>query len=74
MLTKEYLNYHFLTSPEDEARLLISDKFDQIYRHTILVRKNHKLTIQYINDLLAQMKRKGTLTPLWEKYGLEVKH
>ena len=73
VLSKEYLNYHFSHSPLDIPKLLISEKFDQIYQHTILVRKNNKLSVKYINELLDQMKQKGTLTPLWEKYGLEVK-
>jgi len=74
VLTKEYLNYHFSHSPADKKKLLISDKFDQIYRHTILVRKNSVPSVRYINKLLEQMKQKGTLKPLWEKYGLEVTH
>jgi ABC-type amino acid transport substrate-binding protein len=71
VLSKEYLNYHFTHSPEDKTKLLISKKFDQIYRHTILVRKDNELTVKYINELLGQMKQKGTLAPLWEQYGLE---
>ncbi len=70
VLTKEYLNYHFLSSPQDKTKLLISDKFDQIYRHTILIRKEHSLSVGYINQLLNSMKIKGSLMPLW-KYGLE---
>jgi polar amino acid transport system substrate-binding protein len=71
ILPKEYLHYHFSNSPADEAKLLISDKFDQIYQHTILVRENHKISVSYINKMLSEMKQKGTLKPLWEKYGLE---
>jgi polar amino acid transport system substrate-binding protein len=71
ILPKEYLRYHFSNYPADEAKLLISYKLDQVYQHTILVRKDHKLSINYINKLLSQMKKKGVLTPLWEKYGLE---
>ncbi|MFT7008278.1 MAG: polar amino acid transport system substrate-binding protein [Colwellia sp.] len=71
ILPKEYLRYHFSNSPADEAKLLISDKFDQIYQHTILVRKDHKISINYINKLLSQMKKNGILKPLWGKYGLE---
>ena len=74
VLSKSYLNYHFSHSPTDKAKLLISDKFDQIYRHTILVRKNNQLSVRYINKLLDQMKQENTLKPLWEKYGLEAKH
>lgn len=73
VLSKEYLNYHFLRSPEDKAKLLISDKFDQVYRHTILVRENHELSVKNINKLLDQMQQKEILQPLWEKYGLEAK-
>lgn len=72
VLSKEYLNYHFGRSPADKAKLLISDKYDQVYQHTILVRENHELSIKYINKLLGQMKQKGTLKPLWEQYGLVV--
>jgi len=72
VLTKEYLNHHFLRHPRDKNRLLISDKFDQVYRHTILIRKNHKLSIQYINNLLEKMKQRRTLNNLWQTYGLEV--
>lgn len=72
VLTKEYLNYHFIHSPEDKAKLLISDKYDQVYRHTILVREQREPSIKYINSLLEQMNKSGTLIPLWEKYGLKV--
>jgi len=71
VLSKEYLNYHFSHTPEDREKLLISDKLDQIYQHTILVRKNQEPSIRYINNLLGQMKQKGILKPLWKKYGLE---
>lgn len=74
VLSKEYLHYHFSHSPEDKAKLLISEKPDQIYRHTILIREKHKLSIEYINSLLTQMTKSGTLEPLWEKYGLKVNH
>jgi polar amino acid transport system substrate-binding protein len=71
VLSKEYLNYHFSLSPEDKSKLLISNKLDQLYQHTILLRKNSTPSISYINQLLEQMRHKGTLKPLWKKYGLE---
>jgi polar amino acid transport system substrate-binding protein len=70
ILPKEYLHYHFFHTPADEAKLLISDKFEQIYQHTILVRKDHKISVSYINKLLSQMKKKSILKPLWDEYGL----
>jgi len=72
VLSKAYLNYHFVHSPEDKAKLLISDKYDQTYRHTILIRKGHQLSVNYINKLLIDMKQKNILKPLWKKYSLEV--
>ncbi|WP_157826705.1 substrate-binding periplasmic protein [Colwellia sp. 12G3] len=72
VLSKEYLKYHFAHSPEDKSKLLISNKFDQIYQHTILVRINSAVSPSYINKLLGEMEQKGILKPLWEKYGLEV--
>ena len=71
ILSKEYLNYYFSIFPEDEAKLMISDKFDQVYIHTILIREKHLLSVQYINNLLEQMRLNGVLTPLWAKYGLK---
>jgi len=71
ILSKEYLHYHFIHSPADKDKLLLSDKFDQIYQHTILVRKNNNPSIEYINKLLNEMKQKGVLKSLWEEYALE---
>jgi polar amino acid transport system substrate-binding protein len=70
ILPKEYLHYHFSHSSEDKSKLLISDKVDQVYQHTILIRQNYKVSQEYINKLLSQMKQKGSLKALWEQYGL----
>ncbi|WP_448549525.1 substrate-binding periplasmic protein [Thalassotalea fusca] len=72
VLSKEYLNYHFMQSPQDKDKLLISDKYDQIYNHTVLVRKNSHIAIEYINELLGNMRKKGILDTLFGKYGLEI--
>ena len=72
VLSLEYLNYHFERFPDDRDKLLLSTKYDQIYRHTILVRNKSNISVSYINTLLDKMKQKGTLVPLWDKYGLVV--
>ncbi|HCM47436.1 MAG TPA: hypothetical protein DIS98_07980 [Colwellia sp.] len=72
VLSKEYLNYHFSLSPKDKSKLLISNKPDQVYQHTILLREKSKPSISYINQLLEQMRKKGILNPLWKKYSLKV--
>ena len=72
VLSQEYLNYHFMYFPDDKAKLLISEKYDQIYRHTILVRDSSGISIKYINDLLDGMTKQGILESLLGKYGLEI--
>jgi ABC-type amino acid transport substrate-binding protein len=71
VISKEYLNYYFVHSPADKAKLLISEKFDQVYQHTILIRKQSKVTVSYINNLLDEMKKKDVLIPLWKQYDLK---
>jgi polar amino acid transport system substrate-binding protein len=71
VISMEYLNYHFTHYPDDKNKLLISDKFDQIYQHTMLVRRDNRLTVQYINTLIDNMKTKGALRLIWQSYGLD---
>jgi polar amino acid transport system substrate-binding protein len=71
VIPKAYLNYYFGQNPKDKSKLLISDKMDQVYRHTILLRKKHpKITIRDINKLLFQLKKQKVLEPLWKEHGL----
>ena len=72
VMSKAYLNYYFAKHPDLKAKFLVSDKTDQIYRHTALVRTGLKtISFRDINKLLQGMKTKGVLTPLWKKHGLE---
>jgi len=71
ILAKSYIDYHLSKKPEDNGKLLISEKTDQIYRHTILVRDNHSLSVHYLNDLLKKMKQQKVLNKLWQGYGLK---
>ena len=56
--------------PEHKAQLLISTKYDQIYQHTILIRKNAKPLVEEMNALLTEMENAGVLAKLWKKYGI----
>lgn len=53
-----------------KKKLIISKKFDQIYNHTILVRKGSVPNVDEINTMLTEMKKAGILQNLWRKYGL----
>lgn len=71
VLTKSYLNNYLLKHPEVTGRLFISDRLDQEYFHTILVKSGSKPTAQEMDVLLAKMEAAGVLKKLWKKYGIE---
>ncbi len=52
-------------------KILVSDKFDQKYNHTILVKNNTGISLDEMNALLSKMEKAGELSALWEKNGLE---
>lgn len=70
ILSKEYLQYHFDRAPSEQEKLLISDRVDQTYQHTILMRQHTAPSIGYINQLLEKMAQQGALKSLWQEYGL----
>jgi len=71
VITKSYLNNYIIRNPYIKNKILISDKLDQEYNHTILVRKNIKPGIKEINELLTNMKTENVLSDIWKKYGIE---
>jgi len=71
VLSKEYLNYHFSHHPNDRDKLLISDKYDQTYEHTVLIRKGNNISPVYIDELLTRMHKNGLFTSLWQTYDLK---
>ena len=70
VVTKSYLALYLNEHPGDRDKLLLSTKFDQTYQHRIILRRNIKLTIAEINDLLASLKQSGKLDALWAKINL----
>jgi len=71
VITKSYLSRYLKQHPEIRNQLLISTESDQIYQHTILVRKGTKPSAAEINTLLDQMEQAGVLSKLWQKYGIQ---
>lgn len=70
VVTNSFLDKFFLENPDLRKKILISEKFDQKYHHTVLIRKNFHFSVQQINQLLLDMKKKGVLDALWQKYGI----
>ncbi len=71
VVTFSYLFYYLKKAPFDAPKLMISKKYDQKYRHTVLVRKRVNPSVDEINLLLENMKNRGILKKIWKKYGFQ---
>ncbi len=71
VVTLSYLKMYLKKNPDKKSKLLISNKFDQHYNHTILLRKNYKISKREMDELLTKMEKAGILARLWEKYGIK---
>ena len=75
VVTLSYLKKMLVEKPELNQSLLVSDKFDQKYQHTMLLRDSGiDFTIADLNQLISDMNTAGILDKIWAKYGvLELK-
>jgi polar amino acid transport system substrate-binding protein len=71
ILSKSFLSDYLLKNPQVAGRLLISQRLDQEYFHTILVKSGSKPTAQEIDALLSKMESAGILKKIWKKYGID---
>ncbi len=70
IVTKSYAVRFLRDHPALIPRLLISDKVEQEYRHTVLVRTGSIPTPQEIMSILAALDKAGYSSLLWGKYGV----
>ncbi len=71
VVTRSYLGEYLHKYPEDGKKLLISETFDQEYKHRILIRKNATISTLEINQLLKILDDDGVLRKLRMRYGIE---
>jgi ABC-type amino acid transport substrate-binding protein len=71
IVTKSYLDRFILDNPSTKSALLISNKMDQAYNHTVLLKKNSNLSATRMNALLDKLVKTGEYNNLLRKYGLE---
>jgi ABC-type amino acid transport substrate-binding protein len=71
IITKSYLQHYLQQRPALRERLLISERLDQAYAHTALVKKGSRPSAEEIDALFARMAASGALAEVWRKYGLE---
>jgi len=55
-------------------KILISEKLDHQYKHTILIRKDYQVTPTMVNSWLILLEEQGVLKGIWKKRGLEDLH
>lgn len=70
IVTRSFLNQFLASEPDLATRVLVSDRTDQIYEHTILVRRNGPVTAERLNALLDRLEADGRLEALWIKSGI----
>jgi polar amino acid transport system substrate-binding protein len=72
VITMSYIDLYFKNHPKLKSKFLTSNKLDQVYNHTILVREKTSPTVKEVNNLLSKLKRDGLLQKTWKKYGLSM--
>lgn len=70
VITRSYLRMYLERHPDLVAGLLVSERFDQIYRHEVLLRPNGPLGPPQMAQLLARLESEGELSRLLRRYHL----
>jgi polar amino acid transport system substrate-binding protein len=70
IVSDAFLNWYLNTHPEDRANILVSNKVDQHYFHTVIVRKNIRPSVQEINALLNKFKQSKYFKSMEVRYGV----
>jgi len=70
IITKSYLDRFLINNPSAYSKLLISNKMDQEYEHTILVRKNTNPNVVKMNMLLDKLVQSGEYEKILQRYGI----
>ena len=70
VVTKSYILKYLYENPGISNRLLVSEKFDQEYNHTVLVKDGANITVEEINKLLDDLKSSGKMDNILKKYGM----
>ncbi|MBK3732937.1 transporter substrate-binding domain-containing protein [Azospirillum brasilense] len=70
IVTRSFLAQFLKANPDMAPQLLVSDRTDQIYEHTILVRRDGPVGVAWVNDTLDRLERSGALPALWARQGI----
>lgn len=70
IVTRSFLNRFLKANPDVAPRILVSERTDQIYEHTILVRRGASVSVAWLNALLDRLDANGSLNALWRDSGI----
>ncbi len=71
VVTKSYLSKFLMNNPSLIPKIMISDRIEQVYNHTILVKKGISPSAETINKLIQALEQPGYISILLGKYGIE---
>jgi ABC-type amino acid transport substrate-binding protein len=71
VVTRSFLSKWLRENPDLIPKLLISDRIEQVYEHTALIRKGLAPCVEEINKLLEDMQGPGYISILLGKYGIK---
>lgn len=58
IVTKEFLDIYLLKNPRHKKWLLVSPQMDQVYKHSAILRKNGKIGVEKLRQLINRVKRR----------------
>lgn len=71
VVSRSFLSEYLRENPEHREKLLISDKIDQTYQHRILIRKESKISVDKLNELINLLESNGVLEELTNRFKIK---
>ncbi|AWK87083.1 ABC transporter [Azospirillum thermophilum] len=70
IVTRSFLTRFLHDNPDLAGKLLVSERPDQVYEHTVLVRRGAPVDVAWVNGMLDRLEADGRLAALWQRYGV----
>lgn len=71
VVTLSYLRKYLTAHPDLNDKIIISEKFDQIYKLRAIIRKAAPISVRQFEKILDDLSHQGHLQALFKKYGLQ---
>ncbi|WP_081951649.1 substrate-binding periplasmic protein [Pseudomonas cremoricolorata] len=72
LVSRSYLSDYLARHPRSTARLLVSERVDQVYRHYALLRPAAPISAAQFAELLERLRAEGELTRIFAPYQIAV--